>query len=86
MRFLTYVISASLFMTAAPPAVAEALSGAQDFSFKRIKVGAGLPGKRITVQIDPVEQARLLALAPKVEPRKETEAAPAAPAPLSPTP
>ena len=52
---------------------AEGLSGERDFSFKRIKVGQG--GKRITVQIDPAEQARLLALAPKVKPRVPTEEA-----------
>lgn len=40
-----------------------------DFTFRRVKVGEMLPGKRITVQIDPVEQARLLALLPKVEDR-----------------
>ena len=56
-------------------AVAEQSS---DFTFKRLKAGGGLPGKRITVQIDPAEQARLLAALPKVEPRVEAEAAPAA--------
>lgn len=40
-----------------------------DFTFRRVKVGEMRPGKRITVQIDPVEQARLLALLPKVEDR-----------------
>jgi Transglycosylase SLT domain len=44
---------------------------AEDFSFKRVKVGEGLPGKRITVQIDPEEQARFLAALPKVDPRPE---------------
>jgi Transglycosylase SLT domain len=44
---------------------------ADDFSFKRVKVGEGLPGKRITVQIDPEEQARYLAALPKVDPRPE---------------
>jgi hypothetical protein len=43
-------------------------SGAADFTFKRVKVGQGLPGKRITVQIDPAEQARLLAALPRVDP------------------
>lgn len=33
----------------------------EDFTFRRVKVGEGEPGKRITVQIDPVEQARRLA-------------------------
>jgi Transglycosylase SLT domain len=41
---------------------------AEGTSFKRVKVGEGLPGKRITVQIDPVEQARYLAALPKVDP------------------
>jgi hypothetical protein len=51
---------------------AEGLSGQRDFSFKRITVGA--PGsKRNLVQIDPVEQARLLALLPKVKARSGEE-------------
>jgi hypothetical protein len=40
-------------------------------SFKRIKVGGELPGKRITVQIDPEEQARYLAALPKVDPNPD---------------
>jgi hypothetical protein len=44
---------------------------ADDFSFKRVKVGDGLPGKRITVQIDPEEQARYLAALPKVDPNPD---------------
>lgn len=50
-----------------------------DFSFKRVKVGTGLPGKRITVQIDPAEQARLLAALPVVE-RKPAAVGPVTPA------
>lgn len=42
-----------------------------DFTFRRVRVGDGLAGKRITVQIDPAEQARALAALPKVEPRAE---------------
>ncbi|MCU0825941.1 MAG: lytic transglycosylase domain-containing protein [Tabrizicola sp.] len=41
---------------------------ADDFTFKRIKVGDPQPGKRITIQIDPEEQARYLAALPKVDP------------------
>jgi Transglycosylase SLT domain len=41
---------------------------AQDSGFKRIKVSDSIPGKRITVQVDPVEQARYLAALPKVDP------------------
>lgn len=44
------------------------MAGAEDYSFKRIKVGESQPGKRITVQIDPEEQARYLAALPKVDP------------------
>jgi soluble lytic murein transglycosylase-like protein len=54
-----------------------------DYSFKRIKVGSGLPGKRITVQIDPAEQARALAALPKDKPREATPAAEAAAAPAT---
>lgn len=39
-----------------------------DFTFKRVKVGEAQSGRRITVQIDPVEQARLLSLLPTVDP------------------
>jgi Transglycosylase SLT domain len=56
------------FWTAAILCAATPFAGfADDFSFKRVKVG-GLPGKRITVQIDPEEQARYLAALPKVDP------------------
>ncbi len=43
-------------------------AAAEDHTFKRIKVGDSQPGKRITVQIDPEEQARYLAALPKVDP------------------
>lgn len=71
------------------PAVALAEIGMGDnFTFKRVKVGAGLPGKRITVQIDPAEQARMLAALPKVEAREpaamETPAEPGAAAAAAP--
>ena len=70
MRFIAGFFCAGLGL--APLAgAAEGLSGERDFSFKRVKVGEGA-GKRITVQIDPAEQARLLALAPKVKPREAT--------------
>ncbi len=48
-------------------ALAEGVPSRQDFTFKRVKVGDPTPGKRITVQIDPEEQARLLASLPRVE-------------------
>ena len=48
------------------PAAAE-----DDFTFKRIKVTDTKPGKLITVQIDPAEQARRLAALPKVDPNPD---------------
>ncbi len=51
----------------------------RDFTFKRISTKGIVPGKRITVQIDPVEQAALLAAAPKVDPYPD-HSDPAAPA------
>ena len=69
MRLLIIALLAGLL--AAPVAArAEALSAGSGFTFKRIKPPA--PGeKRITVQIDPAEQARVLAAYPKVEERTE---------------
>lgn len=60
-----------------------------DFTFKRITVGKGAPQpkvvtKRITVQIDPEEQARFLAALPKIDPSAAREAAEAGEAPPTP--
>jgi hypothetical protein len=76
MRFRAAFLAAVVLCAAPVVAVAEGLPPARDFSFKRVKVGEGLPGKRITVQIDPLEQARLLAVLPKVGPAREPEALP----------
>jgi soluble lytic murein transglycosylase-like protein len=86
MRHITGTILAILCAFPAIPVSAE-----EDFTFRRVKVGEGAPGKRITVQIDPVEQARRLAVPDK--PKKKAEvavaedpkepAAPLAPAPSS---
>jgi hypothetical protein len=65
-------------LLAASGAQGEALPDRQNFTFKRVAVGADRPGKRITVQIDPAEQARLLSSLPTVELRREGD--PAAPA------
>jgi hypothetical protein len=62
MRQAIWTTAAILCMAAPLTAQAEA------FSFKRVKVGEAQPGKRITVQIDPAEQARYLAALPKVDP------------------
>lgn len=78
----------NLLLIAAPcVAGAEGLSGANDFSFKRISVADMKRGKLITVQIDPAEQARLLAMAPKVDPYpKPKDEAAGALAPAAPVP
>ena len=47
---------------------AELLSGQDTHTFKRIKVPGPGVTKRITVQIDPAEQARALAALPKIDP------------------
>jgi len=43
------------------------------FTFKRVKVGKGLPGKRISVQIDPEAQARYLAVPEDEKKKAEAE-------------
>ncbi len=55
----------------------------QDFTFKRVAVGQPTPGKRITVQIDPAEQAALLNSLPRVELRRPDTAAQAPSSPAS---
>jgi soluble lytic murein transglycosylase-like protein len=77
MRILTGTILAIL-CAVSPLSVAAEL---EDFTFKRVKVG-GEAGKRITVQIDPVEQARRLAATAWKDPAlKSEEPAPVALAP-----
>ena len=61
------------------PMMAEAEEAHADFTFKRVRVGEGLPGKRITVQIDPAAQAAALAALPKVDPYPQPAAEIAAP-------
>lgn len=56
----------------------------RDFTFHMMSVDDIKPGKRIKVQIDPVEQAALLAAAPKVDPHPEPSAPVADAAPLAP--
>jgi len=44
---------------------------AEGFTFRRVKVHDLNPTDRITVQIDPIEQAKALAASPKVNPKPE---------------
>lgn len=76
------VIAGSVFGPVAL-ARAEGLPG-QNFSFKMVKVSDINSRKRITVQIDPAEQAALLAAAPKIDPHPQHHEAEDPAAPLSP--
>ena len=65
MRFRAAIIMA-LIASANPLAVSgEGIDPSRDFTFKRVKVGERPAGAGGLVQIDPVEQARLLAALPK---------------------
>jgi len=95
MRFRAGFLIALVAVTAPLLAFGEGVPPARDFTFKRIKVGEGLPGRTGLVQIDPEEQARILAALPKtsaphaepVLPPVTAEGAGAAPAPqLGPVP
>ncbi|HSF62904.1 MAG TPA: lytic transglycosylase domain-containing protein [Paracoccaceae bacterium] len=48
--------------------------GFEEFTFRRIKPPSAAGGPRITVQIDPAEQARRLAVAPRPAPLPQPEA------------
>ncbi len=81
-RTMTYFLSNSVIATVVATALqvmnvgglaAETLrpdagTAERDFTFRRISVAQSQPGRRITVQIDPVEQARVLATAPRRAP------------------
>ncbi|MEL5878023.1 lytic transglycosylase domain-containing protein [Cereibacter sphaeroides] len=73
-----------LALACAPGIAVAELGPGGDFTFRRVKPPGGGAGKRITVQIDPAEQARWLAALPKVEPRKPDAPDPAVPAPSAP--
>ena len=88
MQFIRHspaAFAAVLAMVASPWAGAEVLPASHGFTFKMVKVSDIQVGKRITVQIDPAEQAALLAAAPKIDPHPEHHGdAVAAASPLAP--
>ena len=65
MRFRAAVLIAAVAISAGDSSLGQGLDPARDFTFKRVKVGERPPGARGLVQIDPAEQARLLAALPK---------------------
>lgn len=62
-RLASFIALLACFAPALAPA--EGISPQRDFTFRRVKVGEETAGRRITVQIDPEEQARVLAAMPK---------------------
>lgn len=87
MRRAQGTVLAGLILLLPIAAAAEiVMNSASGTGFKRIKVSDNLPGKRITVQIDPVEQARVLAALPEVEARVPEAPADPAATPAAPTP
>ncbi len=73
-----------MILAASRFAAAEAVPQPRDFTFKMVKVSDIQAAKRITVQIDPIEQAALLAAAPKIDPHPTHHEDGAVPAPLTP--
>jgi hypothetical protein len=71
MRLLPLAVIAALMVAPQTAALAEALSGQDSFTFKRVKPPEKGSARRITVQIDPEEQARRLAAYPDVKEREE---------------
>lgn len=61
-----------------PQSAPQSTGGYEDFTFRRIAPDATRSGPRITVQIDPAEQARRLAAAPRVPPPQAAPTTPGA--------
>lgn len=66
---------AGLILSGGTVVRAQTVPGVENFTFRSVKPPkpGDRVGKRITVQIDPAEQARRLAATPKVDRRKEAE-------------
>lgn len=75
----------AVVMAVAPVwAFAQDAATSRDFTFHMVSTSDIQPGKRIKVQIEPVEQARLLAAAPKIDPHPPSSDPNAEVAPLAP--
>lgn len=77
----TVVITAGVSIVA-PPAIAQDTADPSEATTRRVILPPSGNGPRITVQIDPVEQARILALAPrapKIVPRRSDDGTATAP-------
>jgi hypothetical protein len=72
MRAWAGLVAAGILLAGLGAAQAQVLLGEEDFTFRRVKAPqSGAGGSRITVQIDPEEQARRLAVPDKPEPEPE---------------
>ncbi len=80
-RAVAAALVAGAILPFAHDSAAQTLPGFEDFTFRRVKAPGAGTSKRITVQIDPEEQARRLAASPKVDREKEAESAAEAPPP-----
>ena len=69
MRMTAALFSVAVAFASTTCAMAQTAPAQENFTFKRVKAPVSGVGKRITVQIDPAEQARRLAALPKVDPR-----------------
>ena len=70
-RHIPAALAAVLALSAPALAEPQVLPAKQGFTFKMVKVSDINTSRRITVQIDPAEQAALLAAAPKIDPHPE---------------
>ncbi|TVP70971.1 MAG: lytic transglycosylase domain-containing protein [Rhodobacteraceae bacterium] len=82
-RFPRRAISLLACLAVLSPPQAGAEGARDDFSFRRVVVAPPASGPRITVQIDPAEQARRLAVVAPRAPVTAPDATPRAPAPAS---
>jgi len=78
MRIRTGTLAFALGLAAIPTGSPAEDYDPTDFTFRRISVGEMVPGQRITVQIDPEEQARRLAATAWKDPALRTEDPPVA--------
>ncbi|MEH7829689.1 lytic transglycosylase domain-containing protein [Gemmobacter denitrificans] len=83
-RAVAAIVTAGTILSGSIPAWPQAAPEFEDFTFRSVKPPAPGTGKRITIQIDPAEQARRLAASPKVDRDKEAQSVAAAASPSAP--
>lgn len=86
MKMNAAILGVALVCAGAGAALADLVPAPDQHSFKMIKVPGPGVTKRITVQIDPAEQARMLAALPKIDAHPAPSEQPDAAAPALPAP